>query len=100
LFFWWAMLGRHQPRGTAIGLLFLTGLHTAFLGVILSLARAPLYPTQVRLSEAYGADPLADQQLAGLVMWVPGGIAYVVAGLALAGLWIAHSSERSRAAQG
>lgn len=30
---------------------------------------------------------LDDQQLGGLVMWVPGGIAYLVAGLAIAVAW-------------
>ena len=28
-----------------------------------------------------------DQQLGGLIMWVPGGTAYVIAALALAGRW-------------
>jgi putative membrane protein len=32
---------------------------------------------------------LDDQQLGGLVMWVPGGIAYLVAGLAIAAAWLA-----------
>jgi putative membrane protein len=33
---------------------------------------------------------LDDQQLGGLVMWVPGGIAYLVAGLAIAAAWLAR----------
>jgi putative membrane protein len=31
---------------------------------------------------------LDDQQLGRLVMWVPGGIAYLVAGLAIAAAWL------------
>jgi cytochrome c oxidase assembly factor CtaG len=93
LLFWWAMLELRRPRASAIAYLFLTALHTGFLGVLLSIAPRPLFPAQARLAAAYGADPVSDQQLAGLIMWVPAGIFYVVAGLAIAGLWIARSGD-------
>jgi cytochrome c2 len=32
--------------------------------------------------------PLEDQQLAGLIMWVPAGLAYLVAALAVAASWL------------
>jgi cytochrome c oxidase assembly factor CtaG len=92
LLFWWAMLELRRPRATSIAYLFLTALHTGFLGVLLAVSPRPLFPAQAQLAAAYGADPLADQQLAGLIMWVPAGLFYVVAGLALAGLWIGRSS--------
>lgn len=92
LLFWWAMFELRRPRGACIAYLFLTALHTGFLGVLLAVGPRPLYPAQAELAAAYGADPLADQQLAGLIMWVPAGLLYVVAGLTLAGLWIARSS--------
>ena len=41
-------------------------------------------------------DRLEDQQLAGLVMWVPAGLIYGGAALLLAGLWIRSSGEKSR----
>lgn len=80
LLFWWAMLvGRSAgTRGVAVLCLFVTGLHGVLLGALLTLARAPVY--------AYGAagfDALTDQQLAGLIMWVPGAMVYVGAALAL-----------------
>jgi cytochrome c oxidase assembly factor CtaG len=93
LFFWWAMFEtRHQ--GAAIMDLFFTAMHTAFLGVLLVMAPRPMYPLQSLLSEHYGLDPLSDQQLAGLIMWVPAGTVYVAAGLALAWQWIGRSSRR------
>jgi cytochrome c oxidase assembly factor CtaG len=92
LLFWWVMLELRRPRASSIAFLFLTALHTGFLGVLLAIAPRPLFPAQAQLAVAYGADPLADQQLAGLIMWVPAGLFYVTAGLALAGLWIARSS--------
>lgn len=36
---------------------------------------------------------LEDQQLAGLIIWVPGGLAYARAALILGGIWIARSGS-------
>jgi cytochrome c oxidase assembly factor CtaG len=38
---------------------------------VLTFAHAPLYPMQAAATAASGFDPLVDQQLAGLMMWVP-----------------------------
>jgi putative membrane protein len=94
LFFWWAVLDPRHRSGAGVALVFVTALHTSFLGILLALAREPMFPGQARVAEAWGADPLIDQQLAGLIMWVPAGLVYVAIGLALAGLWVARSSRR------
>ena len=96
LFFWWALIwGRARERGygAAAIYLFATATHTGFLGVLLSFAREPWYPTQTAFAAEWGLTPLEDQQLAGLVMWVPAGLIYVGAALALVGLWIARSGS-------
>jgi len=69
--FWWAVL-RSSQRNTPWALLatLLTLVHTGFLGAILTFAQEPLY------GEGRG---LPDQQLAGLIMWVVGGIPYLMA---------------------
>jgi putative membrane protein len=45
----------------------------------------PLYSAT---TEPWGLTPLEDQQLGGLIMWVPAGFTYLVAALALFYLWI------------
>lgn len=85
LFFWWAVLG-HDPRGRygpghSTAYLFTTMLHTGALGALLSLAPTPWYAPYVPLTGALGFDPVDDQQLGGLVMWVPASLAYVMAAL-------------------
>ena len=98
LFFWWAALG-HDPRrvqgtGQAIALLFTTMLHTTVLGALPSLAPTPWYAPYIATSSALGIDPVEDQQLGGLVMWVPAGLAYLVAALVLLGrLLVRHGRE-------
>ncbi len=42
------------------------------IGAVLTFAPQALYPEHLGLTAAFGLTPLADQQLAGLIMWVPG----------------------------
>jgi putative membrane protein len=89
LLFWWSVLG-HDPRGRhgpahSAASLFTTMMHTSALGALLSLAPTPWYAPYIPLTGALGFDPAEDQQLGGLVMWVPGALAYVIAALAVLG---------------
>jgi putative membrane protein len=83
LLFWWSVLGREAP-GLALASLFTTMLHTGALGALLALSSSPWYAPYIGATAAYGLTPLEDQQLGGLVMWIPAGFAYLGAGLALA----------------
>jgi putative membrane protein len=78
----------------SVACLFTTMLHSAILGALLTFAPAAWYGG-VTQSPPWGLSPLEDQQLGGLVMWVPGGVAYVVATLVIVGRWLAPvRSER------
>jgi len=41
-------------------------------------------------------DALVDQQLAGLLMWVPSGVIFIVFGLAVLAAWLGESERRAR----
>ncbi|MEZ2126182.1 MULTISPECIES: cytochrome c oxidase assembly protein [unclassified Sinorhizobium] len=90
--FWWAMIWR-SDRGVAAWHLFLTMLHTSLLGALIALSPEVAYVSQTHAAPDWHLTPLEDQQLAGLVMWVPGGIIYAGAALLMLTLWIAHSSR-------
>jgi cytochrome c oxidase assembly factor CtaG len=92
LIFWWAIF-RRARRDYGLGALhvFLTMVHTSLLGALLTLAPRVFYPLQTADAPLFGLTSLEDQQLAGLFMWVPGGVLYLAAGLALAGLWLKSS---------
>jgi cytochrome c oxidase assembly factor CtaG len=102
LLFWWAVLRasrRNHAPGVAVFALFATVLHSGFLGVLITFAREPVFPGQT-LAAHCGLTALEDQQLAGLIMWIPGGMAYVLAALAAAGAWIrASGMEAYRGAE-
>jgi putative membrane protein len=89
LAFWWAMFGAaaRVPGAVSIACLFVTMLHTSALGALLTLAPSPWYVHSARTG-VFGLDTIEDQQLGGLIMWVPGGIAYLVASLLIVGSWL------------
>ena len=81
--FWWSVM-RARPGAelhAALALLF-TLMHTGLLGALLTFAQTPLYFRESR--------ELWDQQLAGLVMWVPGGAAYLGAAAWCGHRWLAR----------
>lgn len=92
LLFWWAVL-RRADFGSACGHVFATLIHTSLLGALLALAPHVLFRVQTAHAPAWGLSPLEDQQLAGLVMWVPAGMVYVGAALALVAVGIRRSSR-------
>lgn len=97
LAFWWAVFGRgvHAPDGASIASLFTTMMHTSALGALLTFAPAAWYPVYAA-DGAFGLSALEDQQLGGLIMWVPAGFVYVAAGLALAAAWLRAGEPRLR----
>jgi cytochrome c oxidase assembly factor CtaG len=96
LLFWWSLT--HGPAaerrwGAAMLYVIATMAHTGALGVLLTFASRPLYPAYVGRTAPWALTPLQDQQLAGLVMWIPAGVGYLVAALVFAWRWL-ESSDR------
>jgi cytochrome c oxidase assembly factor CtaG len=99
LLFWWALIHTARRRyGVSVLYLFTTAVHTTALGAVLALATRPLYPAYAGTS-AWGLSALEDQQLAGLIMWVPGSVVYLVAALALMLAWLRQSDRGAPAAE-
>jgi putative membrane protein len=90
LLFWNAVLGARAgatTTGASLVWLFVTMLHTSALGVLLTFSAGLWYP-EASGASAWGLSGLEDQQLGGLIMWVPGGTVYVIAALSLAARWL------------
>jgi putative membrane protein len=91
LLFWWSLLqireGRLGRPGAVI-YLFTTAVHTTLLGALLTFSDRLWYPLYGATAGPWGLTALEDQQLAGLIMWVPGGLAYLFAALAVVASWL------------
>lgn len=97
LLFWWALLhGREGRLGrpAAVIYLFTTAMHTSLLGALLTFSDRLWYPLYDASTLPWGLAPLEDQQLAGVIMWVPAGLAYLFAALGLAATWLREPSGR------
>jgi putative membrane protein len=98
LLFWWALLrGREGRIGrpAAVLYLFTTSLHTSLLGALLTFSSRLWYPLYASGTAPWGLTPLEDQQLAGLIMWVPAGLAYLIATLAISASWLSEADAGS-----
>jgi cytochrome c oxidase assembly factor CtaG len=97
LLFWSTLLrGR---SGAAVLYVFGMAVQSTLLGGLLTFARGPWYTSHLASSARWGLTPLEDQQLAGLIMWVPGGLIYAVVALALFGRWLKGDEAPPRAAR-
>jgi putative membrane protein len=92
LVFWWSVLGgvARRERGAALLSLFTTMVHTGALGALLAFSSVLWYPSYGASAPAHGLGAIEDQQLGGMVMWVPAGLVYIVCGLVLAGRWLSE----------
>jgi putative membrane protein len=97
MLFWWALFRNGAGRrgyGLAICAIFVTAVHSSLLGALLVVAPRVLYDAYA--TTVFGLTPLEDQQLAGLVMWVPAGILYTGIGLWLFALWLRAAEGNAR----
>ena len=97
LLFWWALFrGRQKAINYGLGVLYLftTALHSGLLGVLLTFASRAWYPAYAGTTASWGMTPLQDQHLGGLIMWIPAGIVYIIAALAMFAAWLGESERR------
>lgn len=95
LLFWWSLFRAHRSMsyGSAVLYIFTTAVHTSILGALLTFAPRIWYSVYATTTSAWGLPPLEDQQIGGLIMWVPAGVVYLCAGLAMFAAWL-RASDR------
>jgi putative membrane protein len=97
-FFWWGLVyGRYGRLGYGASVLFVftTCLHTGILGALFTFSGTPFYGLYASRAAGAGVDAVADQQLAGLYMWIPAGLVLMLFGLGLMMAWLAESERRA-----
>jgi cytochrome c oxidase assembly factor CtaG len=83
LLFWWPVI---HPAGGRRRLNYLAGLVYfvppmsvgSLIGALLTFAHSPVYQAYQKIPRVWGISVVGDQQLAGLIMWVPGGLVYII----------------------
>jgi putative membrane protein len=92
MLFWHLVIGTRSPQrvsnGLGVLLVFAMAMQSVFLSLLLTFARTPWYSGYAETTTPWGLDPLTDQQLAGVIMWIPAGAVYLVAALTLLVAWV------------
>jgi cytochrome c oxidase assembly factor CtaG len=98
LLFWWAMLPRGRSHGQSLVsalCLFATSMIGGGVGALMALDASPWHSAYAELGMTpFGLTPAADQQLAGLIMWVPGGLFHLAAALVFLARGLGSAPER------
>ncbi len=103
LLFWWPVVGAdpspwRMPHAARLLYVFLGMPYSSFLALAIYSASGVLYPHYATLQRDWGPTPLADQQLAGGIMWVGGDGLFLVAVVAMVATWMrAEEAEGKRA---
>jgi putative membrane protein len=102
--FWQVVVGvrgpARVPGGLGVLLVFAMAMQSVFLSVLLTFAREPWYSGYATTTAPWGLDPLTDQQLAGVLMWIPAGGIYLLVALALLVTWVRATEGDARAVEG
>lgn len=92
--FWWSIVGplddRRLPTLGAVSYLFSACVCCSLLGAFLTFGPAVLYATYTGYG---GLDPKSDQQLGGMLMWVPGCFVYLAGIVTSVARW--YGAERT-----
>lgn len=100
LAFWTIVIepyGNRRTLGLGATLLYVAsiGFQNGLLGAVLTFATRPLYPIDATGTAIYGLTPLADQQLAGTLMWVPASAIHLWTLCALFMAWLQLAERRA-----
>ena len=95
--FWSALYGVGRSAmsyGAATFYVFGTAVHCSALGALLTFSTVLWYPAYQTTTHAWGLTPLQDQQLGGVIMWVPSGLIFILIGLGVFAQWLRESDKR------
>lgn len=101
LLYWWPIFSPSKdlprlPIGGQIFYLFLSGMPSVLLGAGLTFT-PPLYAPYIAAPRIWGISAATDQQLGGLIMWVPVSIFYIIIMSALFIRWMQQQEAKQQA---
>jgi putative membrane protein len=92
MLFWWVLFKHNRPDhihyAMTIPFLFLTVLQSGILGALMTFTERPWYPDYATVANPWNLTPLEDQQLAGLIMWIPAGAVFSLLTIGFFAAWL------------
>jgi putative membrane protein len=103
ILFWWVLFKHTRPAhihfAMTIPFLFLTVLQSTILGALMTFTSQPWYAYYAASAPRWGLTLLQDQQLAGIIMWIPGGAVFTLLTIGYFAAWLRALEKRSEALQ-
>lgn len=93
--FWRRVFDAGEHAGAVAAALLGTIMQMGMLGALLTFAASPLYAPHAGTTTAFGLSALQDQQLAGVLMWVPAALPYLAVALVRAWPLLAPSGGKA-----
>jgi cytochrome c oxidase assembly factor CtaG/cytochrome c2 len=98
--FWSLVLPPREPRrrlqhGPTLLLIVSTAVLSGLPGALMIFSPRPLYPAHAAGVMKWGMSLMEDQQIAGLIMWIPAGAAYILAVVLVFLQWLRQSEARA-----
>ena len=97
ILFWNVLLSRRPSSrlapGASVLLIFAVAMQGVILSALLTFGDTPWYPSYGETARSWNLDPIEDQRLAGLLMWIPGGLLYTAAALRSLTGWLRLDDE-------
>ena len=81
--------------GAGVFYVVAAGVQSSLLGALLTFAKTPWYQPYVNTTATWNLTALEDQQLGGLIMWIPGGLVYLAIALALMAAWMRVAKRKA-----
>jgi putative membrane protein len=112
--FWWPALSplkesRLSPMASVV-YLFAGMAVNAILGIVITFAPAGFYSAYLHPADPFGwlstirnqwgITPHLDQEIGGIIMWVPGSFVYVIANMSILGVWFSHGEPDEQPGKG
>lgn len=102
MLFWTALKQAGNSSGDGHGIAALwtlaTLIHTGMLGALITFAPRLIYSSYGD-GDVISLRAMEDQQLAGLIMWIPAGLCYLIAGIGFTAAWLRHAEDGDRHSQ-
>jgi putative membrane protein len=99
MLFWWILFKHNRPDhlhyAMTIPFLFLTVLQSSVLGALMTFTSQAWYPDYAASVTSWGLTPLQDQQIAGLIMWMPAGAVFTLLTIGHFAAWLRALERRS-----
>lgn len=87
IFFWRVFDARQPPAGPPVParlfMLWFAAIGNILLGAFLSFKTQVLYSAYIEMGRFWGLDALTDERFGGLTMWIPGGMMFGLAAIAV-----------------